>query len=151
MPCHIAPPHHAHARYSPDRWVTWYYSGFAALWRQVTSHCACPLHMPGRSTLHCRRPALSMCCMHLMPAIRCVWLVTYAFNALPAPRAWQAMMDLMSGIMGMDGHARGMRATGHVAAPEPSHTRRWVWSHRTLHGTKAQSSGGSGASVTWRR
>jgi hypothetical protein len=30
-----------------------------------------------------------MSCTHLMPAIRCVWPVTYAFNALPAPHAWR--------------------------------------------------------------
>jgi hypothetical protein len=29
-----------------------------------------------------------MSCTHLMLAIRHVWLVLYAFNALPAPRAW---------------------------------------------------------------
>jgi hypothetical protein len=33
--------------------------------------------------------AASMSCTHLMPAIRCVWPVTYAFNALPAPHAWR--------------------------------------------------------------
>jgi hypothetical protein len=50
---------------------------------------AYPLHMSSRSVLYCHRPAASMSCMHLMPAIRCVWPITYAFNALPASRAWR--------------------------------------------------------------
>jgi hypothetical protein len=48
---------------------------------------ACLLRMSNRSVLYCHRPAASMSYMHLISAIRCVWLVTYAFNALPAPRA----------------------------------------------------------------
>jgi hypothetical protein len=32
---------------------------------------------------------VSMSCTHLMSDIRCIWHVTYAFNALPAPRAWR--------------------------------------------------------------
>jgi hypothetical protein len=31
----------------------------------------------------------------------------------------EAMISLMSGILGTHGHARGPRATGHMAAPEP--------------------------------
>jgi hypothetical protein len=60
-------------------------------------------------------------------------------------------MGLMSGVLGMHGYARGARATGHVAAPEPSHTRRRVWSHKTRDGTGAPLGGGPGASVTWQR
>jgi hypothetical protein len=63
----------------------------------------------------------------------------------------EAMMGLMSGVMGTHGYARGPRATGHVAAPEPSRTRRRVWSHWTRGGTRAQSVGGPGASITWQR
>jgi hypothetical protein len=47
----------------------------------------CPLHMSNRYTPYCHRPATSMSCTHLMPVMRCVWPVTYAFNALSAPRA----------------------------------------------------------------
>jgi hypothetical protein len=50
---------------------------------------ACPLCMSGRSAPYCRRPAASISRTHLMPAIRRVWPVTYAFNVLPAPRAWR--------------------------------------------------------------
>jgi hypothetical protein len=50
---------------------------------------SCPLSMSGRSTLYCRRPAAPMSYMYLMPDIHCVWPITYAFNVLPAPRAWQ--------------------------------------------------------------
>jgi hypothetical protein len=46
-------------------------------------------------------------------------------------------MGLMSGVLGTHGHARGLRATGHVAALEPSHTKRRVWSHRTRGNTGA--------------
>jgi hypothetical protein len=63
----------------------------------------------------------------------------------------EAMMGLMSGVLGMHGYARGPRATGQVVAPEPSRTRRRVWSRRTRAGTGALPSGGPGASVTWRR
>jgi hypothetical protein len=31
---------------------------------------------------------VSMSCTHLMLAMRCVWLVLYVFNALPAPCAY---------------------------------------------------------------
>jgi hypothetical protein len=59
------------------------------------------------------------------------------------------MMGLMSGVLGTHGHARGPRVTGHVAASEPSRTRRWVWSHRTHGGNRALPGSGPGASVTW--
>jgi hypothetical protein len=49
---------------------------------------ACPLHVTSRSASYCRCPSMSMFCMHLMLTIRRVWLVLYAFNALPASRAW---------------------------------------------------------------
>jgi hypothetical protein len=48
----------------------------------------------------------------------------------------EAMMSLMSGVLGMHGHARGPRVTGHVAVVglEPQHTwwyrspaERWSW------------------------
>jgi hypothetical protein len=60
-------------------------------------------------------------------------------------------MGLMLDVFRTHGHARGLRATGHVAAPEPSRTRMRVWSHRTRGDTGALSGGGPGASVTWRR
>jgi hypothetical protein len=50
---------------------------------------ACPLCMSGRPAPYCRLPAVLMSCTHLMPTIRCVWPVTYTFNALPTLRAWQ--------------------------------------------------------------
>jgi hypothetical protein len=62
----------------------------------------------------------------------------------------EAMMSFMSGVLGMHGHAQGPRATGHVAAPEPSRTRRRVCSHRTRGNIRALRGGGPGASVTWR-
>jgi hypothetical protein len=60
-------------------------------------------------------------------------------------------MSLMSGVLEMHRHARGVRATGHMAALEPSCTIKRVWSHRTRGDTGALSGGGPGASVTWRR
>jgi hypothetical protein len=63
----------------------------------------------------------------------------------------ETMMGLISGILGMHGHARRPRATGHVAALESSCTKRWVWSHKTRGDTEALSGGGPDASVTWRR
>jgi hypothetical protein len=60
-------------------------------------------------------------------------------------------MSLMLGVLGTHGLARGLRATGHVAAPEPSRTRRRVWSHMTRGDIGAIPGGGPGASVTWRR
>jgi hypothetical protein len=61
------------------------------------------------------------------------------------------MMSLMSSVLGMHGHARGLWATGHVVAPEPSRTRRRVWSHRTHGDIRALPGGGPDALVTWRR
>jgi hypothetical protein len=61
------------------------------------------------------------------------------------------MIGLMSGVLGTHGYARGTRATRYVVVPEPSRTRRRVWSHRTRGGTGALPGGGPGASVTWRR
>jgi hypothetical protein len=58
-------------------------------------------------------------------------------------------MGLMSDVLGTHGHAHGPRATGHVAAPEPSRTRRRDWSHMTRGGTGALLGSGPGASVTW--
>jgi hypothetical protein len=49
----------------------------------------------------------------------------------------EAMMGLMLDVLGMHGYAQGSRATGHVAALELSHTRRWVWSHMTRVGIRA--------------
>jgi hypothetical protein len=49
---------------------------------------SCPLRMSGRSVPYYHRPTTSMSYTHLMPGIRCVWHVTYVFNALPAPHAW---------------------------------------------------------------
>jgi hypothetical protein len=40
--------------------------------------------------------------------------------------ASDAMMGLMSGILGMHGHVQELRSTGHVVASEPSRTRRRV-------------------------
>jgi hypothetical protein len=60
-------------------------------------------------------------------------------------------MSLMSGALGTHGHTQGPRATGHMAAPEPSHSRRRVWSHRTRGDTGALPGGDPGASVTWQR
>jgi hypothetical protein len=48
---------------------------------------ACPLCVTNRSVPYCRCPVVSMSCTHLILAIRRVWLVLYAFNALPAPCA----------------------------------------------------------------
>jgi hypothetical protein len=70
-----------------------------------------------------------MCCLHRVPG--------------------EVMMGLMSDVLGTHGHTRGPRATGHVAALEPSCTRRRVWSHMTRGATGALPSGGLGASVTW--
>jgi hypothetical protein len=61
------------------------------------------------------------------------------------------MIGLMSGVLGMHGYTWGLRATRHVADPEPSLARRWVWSHRTRAGTGALLGSGPGASVMWRR
>jgi hypothetical protein len=63
----------------------------------------------------------------------------------------EAMMSLKSGVLGTHGHARGLRATGHVAAPDPSRTRSRVWSHKTCDDTGALLGGGPDTSVTWRR
>jgi hypothetical protein len=57
----------------------------------------------------------------------------------------EAMMSLMSSVLGMHGHSLGPRATEHVVAPKPSRTRRRVWSHRTCGDTGALSGGGPGA------
>jgi hypothetical protein len=46
------------------------------------------LRVTSRSTSYYHRPGVSISCIHLMLAIRRIWLVLYAFNALPAPRAW---------------------------------------------------------------
>jgi hypothetical protein len=60
-------------------------------------------------------------------------------------------MRLMSNVLRTHEDVRGLRATGHVTAPEPSCTRRWVWSHRTRAGTGGLPGGGPSVSVTWRR
>jgi hypothetical protein len=49
----------------------------------------------------------------------------------------EAMMGLMSGVLGTHEYIWGSRATGHVVATEPSRTRRRVWSCRTCAGTEA--------------
>jgi hypothetical protein len=48
---------------------------------------ACPLRVTSRSALYYRRPTVSISCTHLMLAICHIWLVLYAFNVVPAPRA----------------------------------------------------------------
>jgi hypothetical protein len=50
---------------------------------------ACPLRMSDKLASYYHRHAALMSCTHLMPDIRCVWPVTYAFNALHALRAWR--------------------------------------------------------------
>jgi hypothetical protein len=110
---------------------------------------ACLLHLSHRSAPYCRRPAASMSCTYLMPVIHCVWPVTYAFNALHAPRAWRGHDE--PDVRRLGNTRAHPRATGHVAAPEPSRTRRQVWSHRTRGDTGALPDGGPSASVTWRR
>jgi hypothetical protein len=62
----------------------------ASLHHDIMSPCtvACLLCVTSRSVLYCHRPAVSMSYTHLILAIRCVWPVLYAFNVLPAPRAW---------------------------------------------------------------
>jgi hypothetical protein len=64
----------------------------AALLRRVvwSPHTiACILCMSDRSASFYRHPAAPISCTHLMSIIRCVWPVTYAFNALSAPCAWR--------------------------------------------------------------
>jgi hypothetical protein len=61
----------------------------------------------------------------------------------------ETMISLMLSVLGTHEHIRGSRATGHVVAPEPSSTKRLVWSHITHGDTDALSSGGPGASITW--
>jgi hypothetical protein len=55
----------------------------------VRSPCtvACRLRMSDRSASYCCLPTTLISCTYLMPVIRCVWPVTYAFNAPPAPCA----------------------------------------------------------------
>jgi hypothetical protein len=60
----------------------------------------------------------------------------------------EAMMGLMSGVLRTHGYAQGPRATGHVAAPEASRTRRRIWSHMTRGDIGAMWCGGHAASVT---
>jgi hypothetical protein len=74
-------------------------------------------------------------------------LAAYGLSHMPD----EAMMSLKSGVLGMHGHARGPRATGHVAAPNSSCIRSRVWSHKTCDDTGALPGGGPDASVTWRR
>jgi hypothetical protein len=124
----------------------------ALLCRGARSHhiVACPLRMSCKSASYCHRPAASISCMHLMPVIRCVWPITYIFNALPTRVPCEVMMGLMLGILRTHGYAWGPRSLGHVAALDPSHTRRQVWSHMTHSGTRALPGSGPGALVTWR-
>jgi hypothetical protein len=124
----------------------------ALLCRGARSHhtVACPLRMSYRSASYYHRLAASISFMHLMHVIHCVWPITYIFNALPTRVPCEVMMGLMLGILRTHGYAWGPRALGHVAALEPSHTRRQVWSHRTHSGTGALPGGGPGALVTWR-
>jgi hypothetical protein len=112
---------------------------------------ACPLRMSGRSVPFCHRPAVPMSCMHVMPTIRCVWPITYTFNALSASRAWRGHDGSDVKRLGDAQVCPGPRATGHVVTPEPSRTRRRVWSHMTRVGTGVLPGGGPGASATWRR
>jgi hypothetical protein len=117
----------------------------AALMRcGVTSrrNIACPLRMSCRSTSYYRRPTTSMSYTHLMSVIRCVWSVTHAFNALPARVPGEAMVDLMSDVLGTHRYTPGAKnywaRGGSRALPH----------HGTCGGTGALPSGGSGASVT---
>jgi hypothetical protein len=98
---------------------------------------ACPLRMSGRSAPYCRRPTTSISCMYLMPVIRYVWPVTYAFNALPAPLAWRGHNEPDVKHLGNARARPRPRAIRHMAAPEPSRTRRRVWSLRTRGDTRA--------------
>jgi hypothetical protein len=50
---------------------------------------AYPLRMSGRSASYYHHHVASMSYTHLMTVIHYVWPVTYAFNALPAPRTWR--------------------------------------------------------------
>jgi hypothetical protein len=67
----------------------------------------------------------------------------YCMHRVPG----KAMMSLMSDILETHGYVRESRATGHMAAPEPSCTRRRDWSHRTCGDTGALPDSGPGASV----
>jgi hypothetical protein len=125
-------------------------SGTVAAWlrRGVRSPrtIACPLHMSSRSAPYYHRPAASMSCTHLIPTIHCVWPITYAFNALPTPRAWRGHDEADVRHLGNARARPGPRPTRHIAAPEPSRTRKRVWSHRTCVYTGALPDGGPGAS-----
>jgi hypothetical protein len=81
-----------------------------------------------------------------MPVIRCVWPITYAFNALIAPRAWRGHDE--PDVWRLGNPRARPRATGHVMAPEPYCIRRRVWSYRTRGDTGALPGGGPDASVT---
>jgi hypothetical protein len=72
-----------------------------SLHRGIRSHhtVACPLRVTSRSAPYCRRPAASISCTHLMRYL----------HRVPD----QAMMSLMSGVLGAHGHAPG--AEGHRA------------------------------------
>jgi hypothetical protein len=138
MPCHVALPRRAYARYCAGWRVARHCSGFAAPWCQVTSHYCFPLHVTSRSAPYYRRPAASISCTHLMPAIHCIWHATYAFNTLPAPRAWWGHDESDVRCLGNAQARPGGRgpqgtwrlqsppapggrsgATGHVVIPEP--------------------------------
>jgi hypothetical protein len=79
---------------------------------------------------------------HLMSVIRCVWSVTYAFNALPARVPDEAMVDLMSDVLETHRYTPGAKnywtRDGSRALPH----------HGTCGGTGALPGGGSDASVT---
>jgi hypothetical protein len=49
---------------------------------------ACLLHVTSRSAPYCHCHVVSMSCIYLMLVIHCIWLVLYAYNVLPALRAW---------------------------------------------------------------
>jgi hypothetical protein len=86
----------------------------ASLHSGVESPCtvACPLHMTNRSTPYYHHPATSMCCTHLILAIRQVWLVLYTFNVLSTLWPGEAMMSLMSGALGTYGHVSEAESHG---------------------------------------
>jgi hypothetical protein len=46
---------------------------------------------------------------YLMSVIRCVWPVTYVFNALPARVPDEAMVDLMSDVLETHGYTPGAK------------------------------------------
>jgi hypothetical protein len=78
---------------------------------------ACLLHLSHRSASYYRRPAASMSCTYLMPVIHCVDLshthLMRCMHRVPG----EAMMSLMSGVLGTHGHTRGPPGTWRLQSP----------------------------------